>query len=564
MRFPFWTTAWRALASLAGHHILALRIAAPWLLVCTALQLSLVHIESGLTITAWWQRVLLDLASPMLTLACGAVPAVEWHRAVILQDVSSAIGLRETLRRAGRYVLVASLILLVPLLPLTLAPYAFQAGAQYAVALILKDIANREKQDAPATQEAAEATRSPDDAPAEPQEPAPSEDETSPRGDAAEDTESEDIEGGDGEMDTWADMADTAIQYFAAFLLLAVALSVLCFAPARWSLALPAIANGRRDHPLSQSWALSRGNTWPLLGGILLAYAIVATIHAAAFAMLEAEGQSDTVVNLAFVQFAVTAGIFIGGLFWAGFLSHAERQLTEPSALQSKSAMLTWSKIPFWSTLGRAHSSVVAHWREAAAIPLPTLVVFCASTAALSWWRFDATGGRIGALDVGILLGIELVGVLLGAVVAVKWHRLLLLGEAPSWRRWPPQLLPYLMVAVVVWAAMALPLHGGILIAETAYPTDPQEAKVPFPAGVEGVLVFCTLSLVLLPPAALLSYLPLRFSLALPAIAVGVLQSPLARSWELSRFWRLFWDGCFAMHWQSPPCGPASFGAWRN
>ncbi len=58
-----------------------------------------------------------------------------------------------------------------------------------------------------------------------------------------------------------------------------------------------------------------------------------------------------------------------------------------------------------------------------------------------------------------------------------------------------------------------------------------------------GIAVLLTIVL------AVLSYIPLRLSLALPAVAAGYLQTPFAHALKLSRgnFWRLFWGSLLTM-----------------
>lgn len=552
MRFRFWKTASRALADVAGKPLLALRIAGPWLLLCVVLQLGLTHLQDALNIAGapWWQRVAFEIAEPLLTLLCGSVAAITWHQRLASWERPQPGDRYERLRRTARYALVSAAILLVPLLPLTLAPYAFHAVARYAVTELIKDIsAQAEAKDESGAQKSTDEIDAPRQVAPAPTEPLEGADEAEA---SADEPETDDDES--GEETIWDEMAESPemiVVYAAGVLLTLAVLSVLLFVPARWSLALPAIATGRLENPLRRAWHFGQNNSLPLIAGILLALAIAAGAQGIALAVLRAGGMYSgpvTLVQQAAIQFALTAATFLGGLFWLSFLTHADGELTGRSPLN-----MSWRgrRIPFWATLRRAHASVLTHWRQAAALLVPALAVFCVVIILLSSWRFDATGGQITPLGSAISLATEIVGLILGSLVAVKWHRLILLGEMPSWRRWPPHILPYLAAAFVVWACIALPIFATGHVMETVSPTDPQDDSNPFSGGVPGVLTLVLLVLVLTPMAAVLSYLPLRFSLALPALAIGVLPSPLARSWELSRgnFWRLFWASllCYAV-----------------
>lgn len=234
-------------------------------------------------------------------------------------------------------------------------------------------------------------------------------------------------------------------------------------------------------------------------------------------------------------------------------------------------------KLPFWSVLLRAYASVFLNAGTAARVLLPPLVAYCAISATLSYWQFSFSGGAtvMSGSDVAFCLADEAASVVLISSAAVHWHRLLLLGEQPphSLLATPRLLKTYLVLALVVWIASAIPFYiaaygwqqwansstrselversddsSKAAPAESSSDQQSGASKVAEPespiAGLATLALFATgLIALALVACAILSFLPMRLSLTLPAIATGAENNTVARALMLSRgnFWRLYW-----------------------
>lgn len=260
-------------------------------------------------------------------------------------------------------------------------------------------------------------------------------------------------------------------------------------------------------------------------------------------------------------------------------------------------------KLPFWATLRAAHASFFANTGVVLRIFLPLFVLFCAAAAALNWYHFafDRTAIFVSAADTLFMFAEEIIGVLLASIAAVKWHRLLLLDEPATWSRFTPAVLgKYVFVALLVWAAASLPFYGiphaaqalftmavnktldvsgaddsTAVAVETAAeaeaeklanestadtstrdttPTETTDAESEAASMTYidwTVMALEAVGLILFALAvwAVLGYVPMRLSLALPAIATGNFATPLSRAWAMSRgnFWRLFWGSVLSL-----------------
>ena len=256
--------------------------------------------------------------------------------------------------------------------------------------------------------------------------------------------------------------------------------------------------------------------------------------------------------------------------------------------------MRTVKRFPFWSTLRKAHASISQNAGTAARVMLPLLLLYCAISAALSAWHFsfDRSAWMSGA-DTAFGIADEAAGVVLITYAAVKWHRFLLLAETPerSPLSAPPVLARYLLLALVVWSVATLPFYavayGLPHVLETSIdsilgtspgqpatdaqpvdvrppdatkapeqaetqqqdgssPTEPEDALSGFGTLLLGVAVIAAVALA---AWAVLGYLPMRMSLALPAIATGNAENAVSRAWNLSRgnFWRLYWGSVLSV-----------------
>lgn len=216
-------------------------------------------------------------------------------------------------------------------------------------------------------------------------------------------------------------------------------------------------------------------------------------------------------------------------------------------------------KFPFWITLGRAYASIVRNGGPALRAMLPVLLVYCALSAALHAWQFSFNPTAFSAPVNLVFYALdEAMAVLLAAIAALKWHRFVVLGEPPSWLAVgdPRLLAEFVFVAMVVWLAASGPVYallfGNEALVQHYNPDDGQtcggegqeacETAAPDHWGVTTILALLALVL-LLPAFSLLAFIPLRWALAMPDVAVGNGREALSRAWHRSRgnFWRLFW-----------------------
>lgn len=228
-------------------------------------------------------------------------------------------------------------------------------------------------------------------------------------------------------------------------------------------------------------------------------------------------------------------------------------------------------------------------WRDVgplARFAAPWVIVLLLAEAALSWIDFSsaqatepgisASTWLIYAASTALLVGI-------GAIVGVFWHRRLLAelvrdgaGEKNATRR---VLADYIWRNAVIIVSALVPLAliglgltelGGALIEKniaseaqvaehsvlsvtsqsevSASVTDEASEEVSADANWICLVCIAFAIIVLLPLIALISYVPTRLSLALPATAISAARRTFSQTWSLSRghFWRLFWGGMVA------------------
>lgn len=260
-------------------------------------------------------------------------------------------------------------------------------------------------------------------------------------------------------------------------------------------------------------------------------------------------------------------------------------------------------KLPLWRTVKDAHLALLTNVPAVIRVLALPLLLLTAATAALEASYLAADQNDVWRYA-GAFVASELLVVLVALFAAVQWHRFLLLGARPTWLphagigiHWS-----YATVAVAAVLAITLPVAAGGIGAvyvgrymiqemvsdlqrrnqqgaeaqggkqqaerapqgaETAEPphaseTAPQTGQSAEDAesiddahlGEASAALFILesesveLVLMALPVVAilvLLSIIPLRISLALPAIAIGQVRRPVAHAWAISRgnFWRL-------------------------
>jgi hypothetical protein len=247
------------------------------------------------------------------------------------------------------------------------------------------------------------------------------------------------------------------------------------------------------------------------------------------------------------------------------------------------------ARLPFWRTAWRAHASLITHAGAALRAVGPWLVLSVIVLTFMDWFLGTIRPERYSVwYSAAARLTPEFILLALGAFAAVKWHRLLLLGEEPVLATFGPlrTVAKYAVVGSIILLIPVLPLYAAIyginyasekMIGEmTTRPaaeappvsTQPRTAsrtRAPAPdaavPGTEaaprelsaeaseeeplfdwgelaGMVPGLVIGFVII---LLLTYVPVRICLALPAVAIGRQQQPLADAWRLSdsNFWRL-------------------------
>ena len=249
-------------------------------------------------------------------------------------------------------------------------------------------------------------------------------------------------------------------------------------------------------------------------------------------------------------------------------------------------------KLPFWRTFADAHHGVICagvdFWRFAG-VWLLVLLVLDGMSNWLSWPLQDNTPGHMPGEVVLLPVLLPLVSLLLwivvGGIVGVPLHRRLLADRiaAVGAARLPAGARTYRLYIVrniVIAVIASLPFFAVIFVglplvdtsaaqmATTAPITAGEVADVSAdldwtggspligPAFVIGALVLMT------PLFALMAYIPVRLSLALPATAIDSPEQTFKHAWGESRgsFWRLFWGGLLS-YWPLLPVTALEYAA---
>lgn len=212
---------------------------------------------------------------------------------------------------------------------------------------------------------------------------------------------------------------------------------------------------------------------------------------------------------------------------------------------------LPYPKLPFWDAVSLAYSTYFRHFIDALRASWLWLIVAAALTSAASWkqWSWMATAmvnltpgtpPRIHTpIEMALVLNLANILMLLAGVsIAVAWHRLIILNEPPGlsganvttknlWR--------YIGMAIALFLMDCLP--AAVVMFPAFYFLFPLKAGNPPPPGFFALI---PLILVLYAVGTLVA---LRFSLLLPAQAVGDLSLTFKQTWRRTRgnTWRLFW-----------------------
>lgn len=188
----------------------------------------------------------------------------------------------------------------------------------------------------------------------------------------------------------------------------------------------------------------------------------------------------------------------------------------------------------------------------------PWFLALVAILAAVNWLQhayFFTDNELYRRSDLMFLIIEEIITLSLGVPIAVAWHRFVLLNEdvrhpfaIALWREY----LLYFAVGLLICFSFCVPMVAIIELTDNvtsmqqstmpAEPDQPGTSNSPQDEVATCVLCIAVLVLGSLATMLPLSYLPARFSLALPASAVGVHASPLRLSWNATRgnFLKLF------------------------
>lgn len=226
-------------------------------------------------------------------------------------------------------------------------------------------------------------------------------------------------------------------------------------------------------------------------------------------------------------------------------------------------------KLPFWRTVYDAHSVTLKNLVGFVRIGWLWALLLVTASAAINWAIFPAENAAQAAGHIGTKLAFlpMLASMFIGVLVAVPWHRLVLQGRVETLREAPGYLWPairYFGWLIAFSAIYAIPFWIAWVVTggfgtDLGVPADPvavtPAANVEEAGATDGdpdQLVGVILAFgagVVLGPLAILSYIPTRLMLILPAVAIADDGFTVARSWAATakNFWRLYLGSLLAM-----------------
>lgn len=217
--------------------------------------------------------------------------------------------------------------------------------------------------------------------------------------------------------------------------------------------------------------------------------------------------------------------------------------------------------LPFWVTFRNAHRVLGAHRSDIVRYSAPWFAGLIAVSALAEWIHFpharDVEAG-FSWHDFIYAAATILPFALVGAVVGVFVHRRVLLADRPQ----DPKDTSHQTARVnsYFWRYMAL---GGLFVASIVLLAIPAvSATAVLDAQIANFFTIESARYVAwLMPALLLfplaCYMPVRFTLSLPATAIDSPRPTFWDSWAATRghFWKLFWGGALS-YWPSLPFLP--------
>lgn len=202
-------------------------------------------------------------------------------------------------------------------------------------------------------------------------------------------------------------------------------------------------------------------------------------------------------------------------------------------------------KLPFWDMLARAYLLPLENFRDVVRLTWAWALLLALGTGALYSLLDEA---QLNAIQRGEGLGPAslnlvslLTGLIVGSSVAVGWHRLLLVGEAPAgatYLRLDNTVWGYIAVAGLM-LLISLPfLASTFVMSQLAPDFASRPGSAPMETGGWMGLLFLGLVAAMLVAFLLTT----RLSLVLPARAIDDTTFSLADSWRLTQghFWWLF------------------------
>ncbi|MDX2307436.1 MAG: hypothetical protein NW216_04280 [Hyphomicrobium sp.] len=235
----------------------------------------------------------------------------------------------------------------------------------------------------------------------------------------------------------------------------------------------------------------------------------------------------------------------------------------------------TSRRLPFWRTVIDAHVETIGLFPLLARVAWPWLAVLMLVMSALYWllWPLEqAIVANGGTGSYAMLILPTFVPLMIGAFVAVPWHRALLKGEAISsmtglrlmpialryfgWTSFFAMFLMGPLIAGYVYADISASFAGAISAdidsPSTGGPsTDGTAASLVGGSApwLDGPAMIVGIMLTIFGPLALCMFIPTRLTLMLPAIAVGAAEPDPSAIWKATRgnFWRLYLGGLLAL-----------------
>ena len=230
------------------------------------------------------------------------------------------------------------------------------------------------------------------------------------------------------------------------------------------------------------------------------------------------------------------------------------------------------NKIRTLRALKETHVLLFAHVRMLARLLWPWLVGLAVIFFVVSWFHFPDYVKHFETVHSSFFVYGSIRQFLLlscGAVIAVTWHRFLLLDEMPIGffsTTLAREYILYFLIGILIFLIMLLPLLLGwgaatyfdvndslggdvTVVASQGEAQTSLDVVEDFELNDAFACLFCVGLLVLVlvvvfaPVACLLLFVPVRLSLALPAIAIGRTQTLLRSSWNMTKrnFLRLLW-----------------------